>query len=224
MSVIYNKVRIPVSGGEVASTWIANHLSSLSDRFTVSTNWGNNATWILDNKVRMFTSVNYTNLWWIEASRDYSSEGAWYKAEWGRTGDLILETIIAPEFVYLRYIPASDTSARGGVVVCIPHGDHYYVGGAVLGSSNDISTIQIRNIDNGVGDIYFKNLLPFPIESGSIAYLPNAFISNNGSICIPVEDTLGCTTIPYDSNVSIDTDNYYAIGTNTLIRIDEVIE
>lgn len=215
MSVIYSK--IPVPGGWADSSYF----TTISNRFTLSgRTYDNIPTILLDNKVEFAIHISYTHVWYVDAN------GSWQRVEWGWTGDCYLEVAVAEDVVYIRI--TNNPDGRGLVFCIIKHNDHYYIGGRVLQSqpgatAYDINTISFTDLDTKLTQNYIINALPFPSTPGHLAYLSNAFVSNNGSTCFNLKDTLSCTSVAFGSTISIDSDNYYAIGTNTLLRIDEVV-
>lgn len=227
MSVKYNKIVTPKLSDIYVSEFIASHLASISDNITVGDKWGDYTTFIFNNKVR-FCIKGRGDKYFIEAHKDYTVDSNWTKVAGDMDPYYAMETIVSPNFLYILLSNPIEIDVQIEAIICVKSDSRYYVSAKRLksyyGSRSDMSTMELQNIDDGARAIYFKNALNIPMQPGSIAYLPNAIISNNGSTCILVKDTLSSTNVAVGSTVSIGSDNYYAIGTNTLVRIDEVIE
>lgn len=219
MSVIYSKINATSGSTDTVANWLV----GLSDRFVLTEDtYDSSPVILIDDTVRIAIHIRATKFYYK------TKGGSWSTLfNYDVNLDVTVEVIISDDLIYFRF--KTDEAVRGCVVCYVRHDESTYIGGAALQKTTadggvDLSAISLTDYDTGSTQNYFINLLPIASPFGTVAYISNSLISNNGSTCFTLKDTLSSTTAAFGSVMSIGPDNYYAIGTNNLIRIDEVAQ
>jgi len=94
-----------------------------------------------------------------------------------------------------------------------------YFGVAIQGSSNgQIESIAFANKTNGGRYYAIKKHAQFSLISNAIVLITTSIIGDNGGAFQVLDGLRSCSNVPFNTTVSINNVNYYAIGTNTLVR------
>ena len=139
---------------------------------------------------------------------------------WG--GEMAVETLVSKNLIWFRAsYPNPAVTDNFSMWFIANDAGTYYVSSR---GNSELYSASFSDYDTGASQNKIIRAIPVSAAPGSIGYFPGTIVSNNGSTCFTLADTLSSTTVPLYSTVSLPSrENYLAIGTNTLARIDEVI-
>lgn len=102
-------------------------------------------------------------------------------------------------------------------------------------NSKEFFGVAVRNVSTGqIDSMYFSDMLSSPkntnyaikrhaqfqLISPNIVFITTSILADNGGNYTVLQDLRSCSNVVFDSTISVSHSNYYAIGTNTLIRDD----
>ena len=211
MGTIYNKL-VADSSFDFGA-----YMPTLSNRFTLGDAYEQKHYFVLDNKIPIWIRISYGILGYKNRS------GTLVNLQEGRWGsEMAIETLVSKNLIWFRasYPDPAITDSFSMWFIANDAGA-YYVSSH---GNNKLYSATFSDYDTGVSQNKIIRAIPVSAASGSIGYFPGTIVSNNGTTCFTLADTLSSTTVPLYSTVSLpNRENYLAIETNTLARIDEVI-
>ncbi len=128
--------------------------------------------------------------------------------------------IAGPLFI-IRFVRASNLTEGYGTLYWINEGDYEFFN---MMRSNTLSIDVGSYYDARVNNLQtysVKTLIPFGVTPQKIAYTSYAYISNSDNILIRLNDIYSSSTITRDVVITMNGQNYYAIGANFLVQVDE---
>lgn len=115
---------------------------------------------------------------------------------------------------------------RCDIIMYLKVGNKYYGGidyKSEEGNPISINTITLREVGSTVTG-YIPKLINFVLPAGEIAYsqyAPFASAPTDGSVYSYIAELVSTSTLTLDGVISMGNHNYYSIGTNTMIAIDQ---
>lgn len=119
---------------------------------------------------------------------------------------------------YFLFKTNNSSSTPVGGFCWIKDTDVNYIGVSVSGTSNGaIDTMNFTNKTNN--NIYYqlRRHAQFTLREPYILYAPISIMADNSGNYQSLTELKSCSTLPLGMTVSIDGNNYFAIGYNTLI-------
>lgn len=211
MGTIYNKIVAD------SSFDFGTYMPTLSNRFTLGDAYDQKHYFVLDNKIPIWIRISYGQLGYINSAGNFVML---HEGWWG--GEMAIETLVSKNLIWFRasYPNPAITDSFSMWFIMNDTGT-YYVNSR---GNNELYSASFSDYDTGAAQNKIIRAMPVSAAPGSIGYFPGTIVSNNGTTCFTLADTLSSTTVPLYSTVSLPgRENYLAIGTNTLARIDEVI-
>ena len=102
------------------------------------------------------------------------------------------------------------------------NGINYFGVAAYNSSVGQIDSMNFTNKTNGGTYYTIKKHAQFSFNGQNILFIPTSIISDNGGNYQVLSGLRSCSNVTFNTMVSVNYSNYYAIGTNTLIRDDGV--
>lgn len=211
MGTIYNKIVAD------SSFDFGTYMPTLSSRFTLGDEYGQKHYFVLDNKIPIWIQISPGILGYNDR---FGNLVSLHTGQW--RSKMALETFVSKNLIWFRasYNDPAITDSFSMWFLANDDGN-YYVSSQ---GDNGLYSASFSNYDTGALQNKIIRAMPVSAAPGSVGYFPGTIVSNNGSTCFTLADTLSSTTVPLYSTISLpDRENYLAIGTNTLARIDEVI-
>ena len=211
MGTIYNKIVAD------SSFDFGTYMPTLSSRFTLGDEYEQKHYFVLDNKIPIWIRVSPGILGYNDR---LGNPIALHTGQWG--SEMALETFVSKNLIWFRASYTNPAITDSFSMWFLANDDgNYYVSSQ---GDNKLYSASFSNYDTGASQNKIIRAMPVSAAPGSVGYFPGTIVSNNGSTCFTLADTLSSTTVPLYSTISLpDRENYLAIGTNTLARIDEVI-
>lgn len=211
MGTIYNKI-VADSSFDFGA-----YMPTLSNRFTLGDAYDQKHYFVLDNKIPIWIRISYGQFGYINSAGNFVML---HEGWWG--SEMAIETLVSKNLIWFRASYTDPTITDNFSMWYIANdAGTYYVNSR---GNNELYSASFSDYDTGAAQNKIIRAMPVSAAPGSIGYFPGTIVSNNGTTCFTLADTLSSTTVPLYSTVSLpNSENYLAIGTNTLARIDEVI-
>lgn len=211
MGTIYNKI-VADSSFDFGA-----YMPTICSRFTEGQPWDNKHAFLLDDKIPIWIRISYGQLGYFNSAGNLV---LLHEGWWG--GEMAIETLVSKNLIWFRAsYPNPAATDNFSMWFIANDAGTYYVSSR---GNSELYSASFSDYDTGASQNKIIRAIPVSAAPGSIGYFPGTIVSNNGSTCFTLADTLSSTTVPLYSTVSLPSrENYLAIGTNTLARIDEVI-
>ena len=209
--MIYKEVNISVGYN------VIDFLVSISDRFVKVDD--NEAT--VDGKFRLRSNWSGASLMaYIYKDEDQLFAG-YSQCDYVAQPAAHLLVLISDNFILIRQ-NRNNYIDRYVTMMFVTNEDKHYAGG-VTGNTNghNIYALNLTSFEDSTSGYQITRLLNFTAPAGSTAYLDRAVFSNNGDTAYWFTELCSCSTVPFNSTVTILGNNYLAIGTNTIVQIPE---
>jgi len=119
-------------------------------------------------------------------------------------------------FFYLHY---TDAYSRGFTCVCEIINNKKYMGVNRTGSFDPITSIRMKCAEDQ-GSVYFRKVLNYSVDSGSLDYTQNVLFDKDSAMILVDPNTITCTDVTQDKIITFNGNNYYSLGPNTLIQLN----
>lgn len=119
-------------------------------------------------------------------------------------------------FFYLCYY---DAYSRGITVVYEKINGKRYVGGTSSGNFQPITSIRMKCVEDQ-GSVYFKKVIGYSVESGTLDYTQNLLFDRFDNIILTDPNTVTCTDVTQNKIITFNGNRYYSLGPNTLIQLN----
>lgn len=128
--------------------------------------------------------------------------------------------VVASENMFMMKLVslAGWSGNTGCAFVYVKSSDDDYFGSIQNNNNVDVSNISMAN-GNG-GSYSIKNILSYSMDNGYIDYIKKGYLFSGNTKLDDIDGILSCSTIPNNSTITIDGENYYAMGSNLLVGID----
>ena len=214
MQIYYDLVTIPYgdsSYSAIAAQNIFTVISKYDDRFTYTE--GN-------DYITVDNSFNIT----FETSSESSVNGLIIDGITSMpAGTFTVTIIITNTIFYFLFKTNDDANTPVGGFCWIKEQNINYFG--VNSKGSNVGQIDLMNFSDKTNipeNRYYKikRHAQFSLISQSILFVPISIIADNGGNYKLLSELRSCSTVTFNTMISINHINYYAIGTNTLIRDD----
>lgn len=85
----------------------------------------------------------------------------------------------------------------------------------------DITTTYLDANTDDTGNWTLQQLIPFSVATPNILYSNTAFLTNTANTVELLDNILSCSTITREIVITINGKNYYSVGTNFLVLIED---
>ena len=221
--MIYDKTTLYFPQG--TSTWmpiICNYFNQFSDRFRIENNYI-----IWDNKVKFtFTDAFHPEvLLRCNDSQstlyDLGGMGYWHRSgtqTWGIVTFILTDTLFYFTIVDTEYGTIySDCS--GEFVSVIDDNGNYFAGYAYENFS--ANAVSFYNVDDAVAAYQIGKMFNFATESQKILWSSICPISHSSGYFSNISTIMNCSNITQGIVITINGKNYYTVGTNILLPMDD---
>lgn len=219
--MIYKKETMPWSYSAAATSFY-NYLSQYDNRFTLDS--GNN-TIDFDNKFKVkFTTGNYGRpaLTIICSDTSQTQHGTYSTgASWNNTSSVSCFLMIDTNFLYFKVI--RDASNYVGFVWIKDKDNNNYAAGMAAGNQA-IDVLSFYNVvTNSNTDFKLSPFFNFEIPVGQVYYTDKCILlASTAGEAHEVNGWSSCSTVSlFDNYITIEGKNYYVIGNNTLIPVED---
>lgn len=135
-----------------------------------------------------------------------------------------LNTVFTDNIIYIKVFNQERT--RSNCILFYKDGSNYYAG--ITGKDENYHEISIHDIqlmeEGSTVTGYIPKMINFTLPAGEIAYsqyAPFASAPSDGSVYSYIAELVSTSTLILDGVISMGNHNYYSIGTNTMIAIDQ---
>lgn len=214
MQIHYDIVTIPYGNSSRSATATQNIFTVISkydDRFTYT---AGNAYITVDN------SFNIT----FETSAQSSVNGLIIDGIAAiPAGTFTVFIITSPTIFYFLFKTNDNANTPVGGFCWIKEQNVNYLG--VNSKGLNVGQIELMNFSDKTNlpeNRYYKikRHAQFSLISQSLLFIPVSIIADNGGNYKVLSELRSCSNVTFNTMVSVNYSNYYAIGTNTLIRDD----
>lgn len=195
---------------------VINHIVALDERLTQAGDYDIS----FNGKFLLHLGGGNNIPFWIIINGSVPAEGASIRALNGYH----LYSVIGEKFMFIKICNEDKTLSNIVAYVETDGGDFY---GGIRGdvsSNNGLEALTTYNIDNIQSYGYFPKMINFALPVGEIAYssyTPFAGSPSGGSLLANISELLSSSSVTIDSTISIGQDNYYCVGSNTIVKIDQ---
>ena len=119
-------------------------------------------------------------------------------------------------FFYLHY---TDAYSRGFTCVCEIINNKKYMGVNRTGSFDPITSIRMKCAEDQ-GAVYFRKVLNYSVDSGSLDYAQNVLFDESSAMILIDPNTITCTDVTQNKIITFNGNNYYSLGPNTLVQLN----
>lgn len=120
-------------------------------------------------------------------------------------------------FFYLCYY---DSYSRGVTAVYEKISGKRYFGGTGTGNFQPITSIRMKSVEDQ-GSVYFKKVLNYSVDSGSLDYAQNVLFNRDSAMILVDPNTITCTDVTQNKIITFNGNRYYSLGPNTLIQLND---
>jgi hypothetical protein len=196
--------------GNVPFSTIKNYFDGLNISI-ISTSLSNDVfTITIDNTTsvsfRYYTAAAYDDFGYNIAENMYNPN----------TIPLTFITGFSDTFFYLCYY---DNWSRGITVVYEKINGKRYFGGTGTGGFQPITSIRMRCVEDQ-GSVYFKNIISYSVDSGTLDYTQNSLFNPLNNIILVDPNTITCTDVTQNKIITFNGNRYFSLGPNTLIQLN----
>ena len=193
---------------------VMNYIASLDDRITIAGDYDLS----INGKFLLHLGGGASVPFWIDIY------GTTYNGSSIRTGNgYHIYSVMAQDFIFIKIF--NEDKSTSNVIVYAEDGNGNYYGG-INGSSstNSINEVTLHKT-SAVNDLgFFPKLINCALPIGEIAYsqyAPFTSALTNGTVLKYISALISASDMTVDSVISVGSDNYYCIGSNTLVKIDQ---
>lgn len=206
------------------TTWmsvICNYFNQFSDRFHLEGNYI-----VFDNKVRFtFTDAGYPKVLLQcndsqSTSYDLGDMGYWHRSgsrTWGIVTFILTDTLFYFTITSTEY-GTIYSDCRGEVVSVIDGNGNYFAGYAY--ANFNANAVSFYNVDDAVSGYRIGRMFNFATESQKILWSDICPISHASGYFSTINTIMNCSNVTQGITITILGNNYYTIGTNTLLPLD----
>ena len=134
-----------------------------------------------------------------------------------------IQTFISENVIIIRVSPSNMANLNGGhEMVFVNDGNGNYYAGVYMANPFDINSTPLYNVSEGTVPYKLGKLIQFVMANNKVGYSFKVPIVDNSGVNFIgfAEDLLSCSTVPSKSSITFEGDNYFALSTNILIKID----
>ena len=185
---------------------IYNILSKYDNRFTHTT-----GTTIINVDDIFDLTITKSGSYYIDGKKVPFEDGITYNVT-----TIITDTIVSMSFL-------NRGSPHKQVAICwIKQGTKNYFGVSLDGTNKaPIENLSFRSIEEP-NNTYYQILkhAQFSLVGSSIVFITSSVLSDGAGNFTVLNDLRSCSNVTFNTTVSVNHSNYYAMGTNTLVRDD----
>lgn len=135
------------------------------------------------------------------------------------SGNYILFTVFTGTIVYCLIKTQTSSASPVGGFCWIKSRNINYLG---AGGNGAIDAMSFSDKTTLPENRYYtiKKHAQFPLNNQSILFITTSIICDNDGNYQTLNDLRSCSTVTFNTTISVNYSNYYAIGTNTLVRDD----
>lgn len=221
--MIYEKATLYFPQG--SSTWmtvICNYFNQFSNRFHLEDNY---IVW--DNKVKFtLTAVSNPRVYLKcndsqSTVLDLGDLGYWNRASsqtWGNVVFILTDTLFYFTIIQTEGGRVWDDTS-GEIVAIVDDNNNYFAGFAYR--NYNANAVPFYDVDTALSGYSIGTMFKFNVEAQKILLSNICPVSYNGGYFSTINTLVNCSNITQGIVITINGKNYYTVGTNILIPIDD---